>query len=132
MNQEERRAIRDALLRASEQLLDGLVPGPLTAVRLVEIAGVKRHRLTHDNPDINDEFQRRAKLINRTKPEVDRLRAALEQERTARTRIAAERDELRDRLRAYATALLALTEERDRLLRSLSSRDNVSALPPVR
>ena len=44
--------IRAALLQASEDLLEGRLPGPLTGVRLAEAAGVKRHRLTHDNRDI--------------------------------------------------------------------------------
>lgn len=129
MIEEEQQATREALLRASADLLDGVVPGPLTGIRLVELAGVKRHRLTHDNPDINSEFQRRARQINRTKPEVERLRALLARERETRRRVTNERDELRARVRAYATALLALTEERDRLIRTLEARGNVTAFP---
>ncbi|MFJ6531486.1 hypothetical protein [Microbacterium sp. NPDC091662] len=132
MNSDERNATRDALRHAAEQLLEGHVPGPLTGVRLAELAGVKRHRLTHDNPDISAEFQHRAKQINRTKPEVERLRTNLDKERAARRRVTEERDRLRERLDAYATALLVATEERDRLLRSLSARDNVTALPRPR
>lgn len=129
MIEKEQQATREALLRASADLLDGVVPGPLTGIRLVELAGVKRHRLTHDNPDINSEFQRRARQINQTKPEVERLRAFLAQERETRRRVTNERDELRARVQAYATALLALTEERDRLMRTLETRGNVTAFP---
>lgn len=116
---------RAALQRAAEDLLEGRLPGPLTGVRLVEVAGVKRHRLTHDNPDINTEFQRRARELNRTKPEVDRLRGELEAESARRRRVTAERDELRGRLDAYATALMLVTDERDRLLRALGQRGKV-------
>ena len=129
MIEKEQQATREALLRASADLLDGVVPGPLTGIRLVELAGVKRHRLTHDNPDINSEFQRRARQINQTKPEVERLRAVLARERETRRRVTNERDELRARVQAYATALLALTEERDRLMRTLETRGNVTAFP---
>ncbi|WP_315068011.1 hypothetical protein [uncultured Microbacterium sp.] len=132
MIDEEQQATREALLRASDDLLDGVVPGPLTGLRLVELAGVKRHRLTHDNPDINSDFQRRARQINRTKPEVERLRAVLARERETRRRVTNERDELRARVQAYATALLALTDERDRLIRTVETRANVTAFPSPR
>lgn len=131
MTEDVQQTIRNALLQASADLLSGAVPGPLTGVRLAEVAGVKRHRLTHDNPDINEEFQLRAASINRTKPEVERLRAALAAEQEVRRRVTNERNELRTQVNSYATALLALVEERDRLLRSLATRDNVTALPPV-
>jgi len=129
-------SIRAALQQAKDDLLEGRVPGPLTSTRLVELAGVKRHRLTHDNPDINDEFQRRARALNRTKPEVDRLRANLDAERERNTRLVTERDTLDHRLKAYATTLLGLLEERDKLfeerdqlLEALSAASNVTALP---
>lgn len=122
---------RTALQRAADDLLEGRVPGPLTGVRLVEVAGVKRHRLTHDNPDVNAEFQRRARELNRTKPEVDRLRSELDSERARRRRASAEADELRARLTAYASALLLVTEDRDRLLRLLGAKRNLTALDPA-
>jgi septal ring factor EnvC (AmiA/AmiB activator) len=136
MMETETESIRAALQQAKEDLLEGRVPGPLTSTRLVEIAGVKRHRLTHDNPDINDEFQSRARALNRTKPEVDRLRANLDAERERNTRLVTERDTLDRRLKAYSTALLGLLEERDKLfeerdqlLEALSAASNVTALP---
>lgn len=116
---------RAALQRAAADLLEGRVPGPLTGVRLVELAGVKRHRLTHDNPDINAQFQQRARELNRTKPEVDRLRVDLQAESARRRRVTAERDELRARLDAYATALTLVTDERDRLLRLLGEEGKI-------
>lgn len=129
MMETETESIRTALQHAKEDLLEGRVPGPLTSTRLVEIAGVKRHRLTHDNPDINDEFQRRARALNRTKPEVDRLRANLDAERERNKRLVAERDTLDQRLKAYAAALLGLLDERDKLLEALrGSGNNVTAL----
>ncbi|MCI0143972.1 hypothetical protein KNN17_20640 [Arthrobacter bambusae] len=129
MTETETESIRSALQQAKDDLLEGRVPGPLTSTRLVEIAGVKRHRLTHDNPDINDEFQRRARALNRTKPEVDRLRANLDAERKRNKRLVTERDTLDRRLKAYSTALLGLLEERDKLLEALSTSNNVTALP---
>lgn len=92
MTTTETESIRSALQQAKDDLLDGRVPGPLTSTRLVDLAGVKRHRLTHDNPDINDEFQRRARALNRTKPEVDRIRANLDAERHRNKRLVAERE----------------------------------------
>lgn len=121
-------SIRSALQQAKDDLLEGRVPGPLTSTRLVELAGVKRHRLTHDNPDINDEFQRRARELNRTKPEVDVLRAKLDDERGRNQRLVAERDALDARVRAYASALYASLEERDRLIEALKSKGNVTDL----
>lgn len=129
MTTTETESIRSALQQAKEDLLEGRVPGPLTSTRLVEIAGVKRHRLTHDNPDINEEFQRRARTLNRTKPEVDRLHANLGAERHRNKRLVAEREALDQRLKAYATALLSLLDERDKLLETLSFGNNVTALP---
>lgn len=120
--------VRAALQQAMDDLVAGRVPGPLTSTRLVDLAGVKRHRLTHDNPDINDEFQRRARELNRTKPEVEGLRAKLDDERGRNQRLVAERDALDARLKAYASALHAALEERDRLIEALKSRDNVTDL----
>lgn len=120
---------RQALLTAAEDLLEGRVPGPLTGLRLVEVAGVKRHRLTHDNPDINADFQRRARELNRTKPEVESLRKRLAKETKRNSKLVAERDELRERANTYASALLILTDERDNLLRLLADRSNVTSLP---
>ena len=128
MTTAETESIRSALQQAKDDLLEGRVPGPLTSTRLVELAGVKRHRLTHDNPDINEEFQRRARALNRTKPEVDRLRANLDAERERNKRLVAERDTLDQRLKAYATALYASLEERDRLIEALKSKGNVTDL----
>ncbi|MEV8183290.1 hypothetical protein [Specibacter sp. NPDC078692] len=128
MTASEAEDIRSALQQAKEDLLEGRVPGPLTSLRLVELAKVKRHRLTHDNPDINIEFQRRAKELNRTKPEVDRLRANLEKERTRNKRLVAERDGLDKRLKAYATALNNLLDENSRLLETVQRRTNVTSI----
>lgn len=129
MTRTETESIRAALQQAKDDLLEGRVPGPLTSTRLVELAGVKRHRLTHDNPDINDEFQRHARALNRTKPEVDRLRTTLDAERERNKRLVTERDTLDQRLKAYATALLSLLDERDKLLEALNNGNNVTALP---
>jgi len=128
MTTTETESIRSALQQAKDDLLEGRVPGPLTSTRLVDLAGVKRHRLTHDNPDINDEFQRRARELNRTKPEVEGLRAKLDDERGRNQRLVAERDALDARLKAYASALYASLEERDRLIEALKSSDNVTNL----
>lgn len=128
MTASEAEDIRSALQQAKEDLLEGRVPGPLTSLRLVELAKVKRHRLTHDNPDINIEFQRRTKELNRTKPEVDRLRANLEKERTRNKRLVAERDGLDKRLKAYATALNNLLDENSRLLETVQRRTNVTSI----
>ena len=120
---------RAALERASADLLEGRIAGPLTGLRLIEVAGVKRHRLTHDNPDINATFQLRAKAINRTKPEVDSLQMKLKKETARSARLAAHNDELTVRLNAYANALLVVTDERDRLLKLLQQPSNVTAMP---
>jgi len=121
--------VRAALQRAKDDLLEGRVSGPLTSIRLVEVAGVKRHRLTHDHPDINDEFQLRARELNRTKPEVEGLRAKLDDERRRNKRLVAEHDVLDGRVKAYATALYGLLEERDRLIEALKAYTEVPNLP---
>lgn len=125
MSDQDVPTIRAALQSAKDDLLEGRVPGPLTSIRLVEVAGVKRHRLTHDNKDINDEFQQRARELNRTKPEVDGLRVQLEDERRRNMRLVAERDALDKRVKAYATALHAVIEERDRLAAALKGQENI-------
>lgn len=122
--------VRAALQRAAADLLEGRESGPLTGIRLVELAGVKRHRLTHDNPDINAEFQRRARELNRTKPEVEALRLKIARQAERHKRLVAERDELAARLKSYATALLLVTDERDRLLRTLADPTNVISFTP--
>lgn len=111
----ERARIRAALEEAAAKLLEGREPGPLTGLRLAELAGVKRHRLTHDNADLNESFQLQARAINRAQPAVDQLRRQLQHQREQINRLTAERAELRTRLTAYAAALVTVTEERDRL-----------------
>lgn len=122
-------AARSALMRAADDLLEGRIPGPLTGIRLVEAAGVKRHRLTHDNPDINADFQKRARAINQHKPEIDRLRAARDAQHARATRLASENSALTTRLTAYAAAILVLTEERDKLRANLEASANVTPIP---
>lgn len=118
-------SIRSALQRAADDLLEGRVPGPLTGVRLIELADVKRHRLTHDNPDINLSFQKRAREINRSKPEVESLRDQLAHELERAKRLSRERDALTEQLRNYATALVMVTNERDQLLEQLQANGNI-------
>lgn len=119
---------RNKLLQAQEDLLEGRVPGPLTGVRLVEVADVKRHRLTHDNPDIAATFKKRAAELNRSQPEVDRLRSQLQAESKRAHRLVTENIALATTVRSYAEAILALIDERNRLQQSLNHR-NVSPLP---
>jgi hypothetical protein len=119
---------REALLAAAEALLSGDAPGPLTGLRLVELAGVKRHRLTHDNPDIAKDFSERARELNRTKPQVDALRARLSDEKSRNSRLAAEVSVLSARLELYASRIDRLTVERDGLLDALDSKSNVTAI----
>lgn len=122
---------RAALRQAMDDLLEGRIPGPLTGLRLIEAAGVKRHRLTHDNPDLNQEFQARARELNRTKPEVDRLRAALDAEKARNKKLVLENRELSKRMESYATALLELAEERDGLRTALHREQSVAEIGPV-
>lgn len=121
--------VRAALQRAADDLIEGRVPGPLTGVRLVDVAGVKRHRLTHDNPDINASFQERARALNRTKPEVDLLRARLAKESERNHRLSTEVKELGQRVKNYATALLTVVDERDKLREALNELHGVVKLP---
>lgn len=118
---------RAALKNAAEQLLDGVAPGPLTGVRLAELAGVKRHRLTHDNPDINIRFQERAREINRSKPEVELLRKRLAQERERNIKLDSDVDSLTLQLRNYATALAFVIDERERLIDQLRTNDEIQS-----
>lgn len=120
---------RTALLRAADDLLEGRVPGPLTGIRLAEVAGVKRHRLTHDNPEINASFQERAREINRTKPEVDQLRMRLLQEAERNRRLSTEVAVLGERVKSYATALLMVIDERDQLREALNEKRGIAMLP---
>jgi chromosome segregation ATPase len=122
-------AIRAALLDAAEALLSGDAPGPLTGVRLAELAGVKRHRLTHGNPDIAADFKDRASQVNRHRPEVDRLRKDLERRQKRNAELFVEVSELRERLAKYATRIDELVVERDRLLEELQLASNVSSIP---
>lgn len=132
MTASEKEQIRQALERAMDDLLEGRVPGPLTGLRLVELARVKRHRLTHDNPDINAKFQERARELNRTKPEVESLRTALSNEKERNARLTAANRDLDKRLKAYANALLDVLEERDSLRDSPSRRERVIPIPMPR
>ncbi|MEO5320790.1 hypothetical protein PV761_19640 [Arthrobacter sp. CC3] len=129
MTATEKEKVRQCLERAMDDLLEGRVPGPLTGLRLVELAGVKRHRLTHDNPDINAKFQERARQLNRTKPEVESLRKLLSDERERNARLTAANRDLEKRLKAYATALLDVLEERDSLRDSHSRRERLIPIP---
>lgn len=121
-------AAREALLAAKDELLEGRVPGPLTGTRLAEVAGVLRHRLAIDNPDINAEFQARAKELNRTKPEVDILRSRLDDLELKNGRLVTERDEALNTMRAYAQTIVGLIEERKQLLAAISSKDVVTSI----
>lgn len=125
MNNQDPGQVRTALQQAMDDLLEGRSPGPLTGLRLVELAGVKRHRLTHDNADLNRQFQQRARELNRNKPEVEGLRSQLAIERERNARLVAEREELRGRVQNYANALLTISEERDELISQLQDLPNV-------
>lgn len=127
-----REAAREALVIAAEQLLNGDVPGPMTGLRLAEVAGVKRHRLTHDNPDIAESFRDRARQLNRHKPEVERLQDELAKRKTRNTALYRENQELRDRLEAYATRIDELVTERAQLIEAMEHASNVSSLPTGR
>jgi len=129
MTTTKKEQIRQAIERAMDDLLEGRAPGPLTGLRLIELAGVKRHRLTHDNPDINARFQERATELNRTKPEVESLRMALSDEKERNSRLTAANRDLDKRLKAYANALLDVLEERDSLRDSLARRERVIPMP---
>lgn len=132
MTTPEQEQTRQALERAMDDLLEGRVPGPLTSLRLIELAGVKRHRLTHDNPEINARFQKRAKELNRTKPEVESLRMALSDEKERNARLTAANRDLDKRLKAYANALLDVLEERDSLRERISRHDRIIPIPMPR
>ncbi|MCI0140668.1 hypothetical protein KNN17_03655 [Arthrobacter bambusae] len=123
-----REAARDALLAAAEQLLNGDVPGPMTGLRLAVVAGVKRHRLTHDNPDIAKSFQDRARQLNRHKPEVERLQDELAKRKARNTALFTENQELKDRVEAYATRIDELVTERALLLEALEGASNVASI----
>ena len=120
--------IRAALLAASEALLSGEAIGPLTGVRLVELAGTKRHRLTHDNPDIAAAFKERAGNINRTKPEVERLQVRLKEEQARNARLVEEATTLRNRVELYASRIAELTSHREGLLKALDQNAKVSSI----
>jgi len=132
MTNSETDPTRAAIQRAADDLLEGRVHGPLTGIRLVEVAGVKRHRLTHDNADINAAFQERARALNRTKPEVDGLRSRLAKEITRNSRLASERAELAERVKRYATALALVLDERDRLREAVNDEQGVMTIPRFR
>lgn len=122
--------IRAALIQAADDLIEGRVPGPLTGIRLAEVAGVKRHRLTHDNPDINATFQERVRALNRTKPEVELLRARIAKEAARSKRLSAEVAELNQRVKSYAAALFTVVSERDELREALNEQQAIVKLPP--
>lgn len=123
--------IRATLLRASEALLNGDEPGPLTGLRLIELAGVKRHRLTHDNPDIAADFKNRAQHLNRSKPEVDKLRSEIGLQRERNSKLVAENRELRTRISHYASRITDLVAERDALLEAFETSQNINAISPA-
>jgi hypothetical protein len=89
------RSLREGLLSAAEELLNRDILGPLTGLRLAEVAGVKRHRLTHDNPDIGRSFKDRARQLNRHKREVERLQDELAKRKTRTTALVRENQELK-------------------------------------
>lgn len=123
-----RDAAREALLAAAEQLLNGDVPGPLTGLRLTEVAGVKRHRLTHDNPDIAQSFKDRARQLNRHKPEVERLQDELAKRKARNSALFTENQELKDRIEAYATRIDELVTERAQLLEAMEGASKVASI----
>jgi cell division protein FtsB len=132
MSDSEAKQARASLQRAADDLLEGRVQGPLTGIRLVELAGVKRHRLTHDNADLNAAFQERARALNRTKPEVDQLRSRLKEETARNARLTAERIELVERVKRYAAALALVLDERDRLREAVNDEQGVVTIPRFR
>lgn len=116
----EREAARLALLDAVEQLISGDQVGPLTGMRLCEVAGVKRHRLTHDNPDIYRDFMRRVG----DSPNAKELRS------TVRPSQSKEIAALRSEIQLLSTVLYALAEERDRLKAEIARMSAVVPLLP--
>ncbi|MCH8560288.1 hypothetical protein [Nesterenkonia sp. DZ6] len=105
---------------------DRLDQRPDSAI-LAEVAGVKRHRLTHDNPDINSSFQERARELNRRKPELDLVRERLAQERDRSIKSNREIESLTLQLRNYATALSVALDEREELIDQLRSDERIQS-----
>lgn len=112
----------------SKVLLSGEAVGPLTGIRPAELAGVKRHRLVHDNPDIAAAFKQRAAATNRTKPEVDALQKNLKIEKSRNCRLVQENFELRTRLELYASRIAEHVSDRDKLLAAIESGSKIQSM----
>ena len=108
-------AERDQISRAAEALLAGQVPGPLTVVRLAEVAGVKRWRLTHRHPDLMRDFQDRAAHINRENPEILKLRERLSAVDRENRELRARLRDLDDLVARYAQVINELAHECEQL-----------------
>ncbi|TFC51560.1 hypothetical protein E3O47_07470 [Cryobacterium sp. TMT2-17-1] len=118
---EERAAIKDA----TSLLTEGKIDGPLTVVRLAEVAGLKRWKLTHKHVDLMRDFQKAigAERIPRT--ETAALVAKLEAERVRSRNLVIKVRRLESILERYAVVISELTSE-------LSESEKQSKATPIR
>ena len=115
-------------------LLGGLVPGPLTVVRLSEVAGLKRWKLTHQHTDLMHMFQTAAGTIRIGEgvSRHDALSASLEAERAKSKALTKEIRRLESVLERYAIVVSELSFELSELQLRTAEGSNVTDIHPFR
>ena len=102
---------RDAINEAASMLLAGKVEGPLTVVRLAEVAGLKRWKLTHKHVDLMRAFQAETGAERSVIADTEAAEAALVAEKEKSRALASNIRRLESILERYAIVIGELTSE---------------------
>lgn len=108
MTDDEERA---AISGAATMLVGGKVDGPLTVIRLAEVAGLKRWKLTHKHVDLMRAFQEAIGTERRQQIGTAAVAAQLEAERVHSRNLGIELRRLESLLERYAVVISELTSE---------------------
>lgn len=121
---------RDQIRTAIDELVNGAVVGPLTVVRLAEVAGLPRWKLTHRHVDLKEAFQTAVGATPAGRANEERLEERLTAERAANETLRAEVRRLKEHLELYASVIAELASDLSDSQARAELLSNVKTLRP--
>lgn len=122
---------RDAINKATSMLFAGKVEGPLTVVRLAEVSGLKRWKLTHKHVDLMRAFQAEIGAERSVIADTEAAKAALVEEKMKSRALASNVRRLESILERYAIVISELTSELHEARRSTVSPTPTQDIPRI-
>lgn len=115
---------RAAIELATTKLIDGSVEGPLTVVRLAEVAGLKRWKLTHKHTDLMHRFQNQIGMQSTRERLESELQTRLDSEVDKNRALAGENRRLNSVLERYVVVISELSFDLTEALKSSKSESS--------